>query len=171
MEEDWVKASWGKVWNLHCTRLCTQYSPNLHLTLFCKPHPGSLGDSTMLTVTSLLPWQCVSVREKSGVFVCAQHCSARLRGEKARIGSIAVGSSFRPSYLATFLFLRRGPFFFNGQVMDLIIKVKIYKGWWRLKLKPVLEKHWRCKMLTVAFVHFTNLSCNFRLWHSLIFSL
>lgn len=43
---------------LSLKRICTLCSPNLHLTLFCKPYPGFLGDSKMLTITSLLAWLC-----------------------------------------------------------------------------------------------------------------
>lgn len=70
-----IKRKSTKPW---LTRLCTQRSPNLHLTVSCKPHPGSLGDSTMLTVTSLLVWLCVClcvcVLENEGVRVCVCMC-------------------------------------------------------------------------------------------------
>lgn len=70
------------------SRICTLCSPNLHLTLLCKPYPGFLGDSKMLTIASLLAWL------RGCVCVCEGEAT---EGGKADICSILVGSRFRPS--------------------------------------------------------------------------
>lgn len=93
-----IKRKSTKPW---LTRLCTQRSPNLHLAISCKPHPGSLGDSTMLTVTSLLVWLCVCVfvcmRAREWGCDCVCVCvRARVKANRKgkSICGILVGSSF-----------------------------------------------------------------------------
>lgn len=131
---------------LSLKRICTLCSPNLHLTLFCKPYPGFLGDSKMLTITSLLAWLCGCV--------CVCECKATEWWGKADICSILVGSRFRPSeWLQSFF---KGSFFFlwNGRAQNWNVRSKFRVV--PVKVKLTWTKNLEAKLVICKFA----LKCN-----------
>lgn len=102
----WVGAEWQSIKRKSAEpslrRLCTQRSPNLHLSLPCKPHPASPSDTAMLTSTSLLArLQCVYARENGCVCTCVcvwNVCAKQRMGRSTGACLASLGKSgIRPS--------------------------------------------------------------------------